>query len=91
MCTEGLRQQIDNWLSWDPKEESRKEIQSLVNNEDWAELKERLEKRIAFGTAGDIEPETMLTCRPSWSDESRLCSHERSYSNTSLTGTAFQL
>lgn len=54
MCSEALRHQIDNWLAWDPREDTKAEIQGLVDKEDWAELKERLEKRIAFGTAGGV-------------------------------------
>ncbi len=86
MCTEGLRQHIDNWLAWDPKEESRAEIQALVNAEDWSELKERLEKRIAFGTAGGIIFRLDLTLRFAWGYEGWFCTHERSHSDTGFTG-----
>lgn len=43
---------VGKWLQWDRNEETIKEIKDLVANNNEAELKARLAKRIAFGTAG---------------------------------------
>lgn len=43
---------VDEWLSVDVNEASRKEILTLHKNEDYATLEKKLSKRIAFGTAG---------------------------------------
>lgn len=42
----------EEWLRIDCDPFTREEMQKLVNNEDVEELKKRLRKRIAFGTAG---------------------------------------
>ncbi|QLQ81802.1 hypothetical protein HG537_0G00560 [Torulaspora globosa] len=40
------------WLAQDRDEETRKEIMELYSGEKWVELRERLGKRLTFGTAG---------------------------------------
>lgn len=47
-----LQKHIDQWLEWDKDPITREEITSLVKAENWAELRGRLCRRIAFGTAG---------------------------------------
>lgn len=47
-----LKKHIDQWLEWDKDPSTREEINSLVKAENWDELRKRLCKRIAFGTAG---------------------------------------
>lgn len=47
-----LQKRIDEWLEWDKDPETREEITQLVKSENWAELRGRLCRRIAFGTAG---------------------------------------
>ncbi|XP_063702297.1 phosphopentomutase [Culicoides brevitarsis] len=54
-CNSGcqmLDQRVDEWLKWDKNDKTRKEIQDLVNEKAWDELKSRLNERLAFGTAG---------------------------------------
>ncbi|KAI5790662.1 phosphoglucomutase-like protein [Peziza echinospora] len=41
-----------NWLEVDKNETTRAEIQSLIDAKDYAELTNRLDERIVFGTAG---------------------------------------
>lgn len=77
MSSEVLKKQIDNWLTWDPRDETKAEIQALVDKEDWVELKDRLEKRIAFGTAGLSLFIMAYRGRTTWSHEGWFCSHER--------------
>lgn len=43
---------IDRWLARDPDPETREELRELIGNDDFAELKERFSRRLAFGTAG---------------------------------------
>lgn len=47
-----LDDQIKNWLKWDKMKRTRKEIEKLIEKEDWETLRERLLRRISFGTAG---------------------------------------
>lgn len=47
-----LKEQADKWMQWDQNEETRKEMQTLIDADDKEELRARLGKRIAFGTAG---------------------------------------
>ncbi|KYQ89432.1 phosphoglucomutase [Tieghemostelium lacteum] len=42
----------NKWLEWDKNEKNRKEIQHFVDEKNEQELRERLENRIQFGTAG---------------------------------------
>lgn len=42
----------NNYIAWDPIPESAEEIKELVEKKDLDELKNRLETRIEFGTAG---------------------------------------
>lgn len=43
---------VGKWLQWDKNEQTIKEIKDLVASNNETELKARLAKRIAFGTAG---------------------------------------
>lgn len=45
---------VEKWLKWDKNDQTIKEIKDLVASNNEAELKSRLAKRIAFGTAGNI-------------------------------------
>jgi len=47
-----LQNQIDFWMKFDKNEKNRKEIQSMVENNDVSSLKQCLLKRMTFGTAG---------------------------------------
>lgn len=47
-----MMQQIKNWLSRDPEEKTREELQSLVDINDIEELNDRFSSRLQFGTAG---------------------------------------
>nr|AOE43343.1 phosphoglucomutase [Cavenderia deminutiva] len=47
-----IYQIAQNWLKWDRNPKTHKEISTLVEKKDEAELRARLETRIAFGTAG---------------------------------------
>lgn len=47
-----LNQKISEWLQWDKNENTLNEIKSLVKGAEWSALGERLQKRLAFGTAG---------------------------------------
>lgn len=50
--TPATRELVDKWLKWDKNPQTIKEIEDLVSKNNEAELKNRLAKRIAFGTAG---------------------------------------
>lgn len=52
MASTQLREVIDQWLKWDQCEKTLSEIKSLEQAEDWKELGELLNTRLAFGTAG---------------------------------------
>ena len=43
---------VDKWLEWDFNSDTKAEIEQLVRENNEGELKKRLGKRIAFGTAG---------------------------------------
>lgn len=43
---------VTRWLSWDPNADTKAHIESLVAQGNIKELKDRLGRRIAFGTAG---------------------------------------
>uniref|UniRef100_A0A8D8ISP5 Probable phosphoglucomutase-2 n=1 Tax=Culex pipiens TaxID=7175 RepID=A0A8D8ISP5_CULPI len=47
-----LNEKISEWLQWDKNENTLNEIKSLVKGAEWSALGERLQKRLAFGTAG---------------------------------------
>eukprot|EP01130_Rhizamoeba_saxonica_P014261 TRINITY_DN6216_c0_g1_i1.p1 TRINITY_DN6216_c0_g1~~TRINITY_DN6216_c0_g1_i1.p1 ORF type:complete len:585 (+),score=123.78 TRINITY_DN6216_c0_g1_i1:30-1784(+) len=47
-----LKQQVDNWLLWDPNPQTKQHIQQLLQNQLYDQLRDRLIKRISFGTAG---------------------------------------
>ncbi|EKM55765.1 uncharacterized protein PHACADRAFT_144538 [Phanerochaete carnosa HHB-10118-sp] len=47
-----LQKLVDEWLRLDKNEETRREIQALVDRGDLAELDRRMRSRIEFGTAG---------------------------------------
>jgi hypothetical protein len=47
-----VQELVDKWLQWDKNPQTIKEIQDLVAGNNETELKNRLSKRIAFGTAG---------------------------------------
>ena len=49
---EALKKHVELWLSSDPDESTKAEIQKLVDDHKFDELRQRLDKRIAFGTAG---------------------------------------
>ena len=50
-----VRQRAEEYIRWDPVESTKKEIQSLLEAENWEELKERVIGRLTFGTAGKIK------------------------------------
>ncbi|SCU89860.1 LAFA_0E21462g1_1 [Lachancea sp. 'fantastica'] len=47
-----LETKVAAWFENDKNEQTRSEITKLVNSQNWHELHSRLDKRIAFGTAG---------------------------------------
>ncbi|KAL1947532.1 hypothetical protein VTO73DRAFT_13256 [Trametes versicolor] len=47
-----LKGLVDQWLHLDPNEETRSEIQTLVDDGNTSELQKRMSPRIEFGTAG---------------------------------------
>lgn len=49
---ESLVEQATSWLDQDPDPETRAELKNLIDGGDLAELRERFESRIDFGTAG---------------------------------------
>ncbi|PLN80723.1 phosphoglucomutase [Aspergillus taichungensis] len=49
---ESLAQSIQTWLEWDQDPKTRAEIEQLQRSGNTAELEQRLEHRIQFGTAG---------------------------------------
>ncbi|XP_070552652.1 phosphopentomutase-like isoform X2 [Ptychodera flava] len=48
----GLDKKVQQWLEWDKNPETRQEMLDLAVKKDVGELKQRLEKRLTFGTAG---------------------------------------
>uniref|UniRef100_A0A336KYE3 CSON013293 protein n=1 Tax=Culicoides sonorensis TaxID=179676 RepID=A0A336KYE3_CULSO len=50
--SDDLDQKIQEWMTWDKNEKTLKEIQDLVNEKSWNELRSRLMTRLSFGTAG---------------------------------------
>ena len=48
----GLRSRIEAWLAEDPDPQTRDEVQALLNSGSWANLTDRFDGRLAFGTAG---------------------------------------
>ncbi|KAI0747847.1 phosphoglucomutase first 3 domain-containing protein [Daedaleopsis nitida] len=47
-----LKELVDQWLQQDPNPETREEVKSLVESQNYAELEKRMSPRIEFGTAG---------------------------------------
>ncbi|RUS22476.1 hypothetical protein BC937DRAFT_88845 [Endogone sp. FLAS-F59071] len=52
MSTMSIQSLAQEWLRLDRNPETRKEIETLLNNNNEKELQKRLEKRMEFGTAG---------------------------------------
>ena len=52
VLSEQTQQLVEQWMRWDKNDETRAEIQALVDQEAEDELRRRLQKRIKFGTAG---------------------------------------
>ena len=48
----GLRSRIEAWLAEDPDSATRAEVQALLDAGSWADLTDRFDGRLAFGTAG---------------------------------------
>jgi phosphomannomutase len=48
----GLRSRIEAWLAEDPDSATRTEVQALLDAGSWADLTDRFDGRLAFGTAG---------------------------------------
>lgn len=49
---EDLKHGVEAWLKYDKNEQTRDQIIKLVEDKSWAELRNRLNFRITFGTAG---------------------------------------
>ncbi len=47
-----LRERTEAWIAADPQKKTRKELQSLLDADDAAELAERMDGSLMFGTAG---------------------------------------
>ncbi|CAF0798175.1 unnamed protein product [Brachionus calyciflorus] len=47
-----LNEKIEEWLKWDKNPKTKAEIENLVNEQNYGELKSRLLERMEFGTAG---------------------------------------
>ena len=50
---ETLRCKVDDYIKWDPVESTRKEIEQLKLENNWDELRNRINNRLTFGTAGN--------------------------------------
>ena len=48
----GLRSRIEAWLAEDPDPQTHAEVQALLDAGSWADLTDRFDGRLAFGTAG---------------------------------------
>ncbi|CAK5102987.1 unnamed protein product [Meloidogyne enterolobii] len=49
---EELQKLINNWLEWDKNENTRRQIQKLVDSNNLAELEALMIGKLSFGTAG---------------------------------------
>lgn len=49
---EAIRERVEEYIRWDPVESTQKEIQALLDDENWEELEKRIMSRLTFGTAG---------------------------------------
>ncbi|CAK5088831.1 unnamed protein product [Meloidogyne enterolobii] len=49
---EELQKLINNWLEWDKNENTRSQIQKLVDSNNLSELKALMIGKLSFGTAG---------------------------------------
>ena len=47
-----IKSKAEEYIRWDPVEETRETIQTLVNEERWEDLGKRMNNRLTFGTAG---------------------------------------
>ena len=72
-----VRQHAEEYIRWDPVESTRKEIQTLLEAENWEELEKRVIGRLTFGTAGEIKT-YFLMYRFERKNRSRLPLYERS-------------
>ena len=52
MSNEEIKQLSELWISYDSNETTRNEIQKLLDEKNFAELKKLMYPRIAFGTSG---------------------------------------
>lgn len=46
------KSKAQQWVSWDPNQETKAEIQRLIDGDEEKQLEQLLEKRLSFGTAG---------------------------------------
>ena len=51
-ATDTLRRSVERWIAEDPDPEAQAELRALVDRGDWAELTDRFEGELRFGTAG---------------------------------------
>lgn len=49
---EEIRSKSEEYVQWDPVESTRKEIATLIKEERWEDLRQRIMNRLVFGTAG---------------------------------------
>ena len=47
-----IKSKAEEYVRWDPVEETRETIQTLLNEERWEDLGKRMNNRLTFGTAG---------------------------------------
>lgn len=47
-----IKSKAEEYVRWDPIEETRDAIQTLLNEERWEDLGKRMNNRLTFGTAG---------------------------------------
>ena len=47
-----IKSKAEEYMRWDPVEETKEAIQTLVNEERWEDLGKRMNNRLTFGTAG---------------------------------------
>ena len=47
-----IREKAEEYIRWDPVKSTREEIQKLLTEEKWDELRDLVLNRLTFGTAG---------------------------------------
>ena len=48
-----IKEKAEEYIQWDPVENTREEIRKLLTEEKWDELRNLILNRLAFGTAGN--------------------------------------